>query len=133
MKIPEEVYKTLHKVIIEETGLKVGDTVKVFRKAKDGELGWHNSWLSSMDGVVGELCEISSIHTLRGVRLKDRSFQYPIYVLEKVKEAAPTFNLSDEYAAVIQEDGSVKVGCQNIPFYLLARIYTAAIDMRDKV
>jgi len=132
MKTTEEVYKTLHKVIIEETGLKVGDTVEVFRKAKSYELGWPNSWVSSMDYVVGELCEISKID-FQGVRFKDHSFQYPIYVLEKVKEPAPTFKLSDEYEAVIQEDGSVKVGCQDISFDLLTRIYTAAIDMRDNV
>lgn len=66
------------------SGLKVGDKVKILRKANTHECGWYNSWLFDMDKLVGETEVIDSISTY-GIRFKSKPYEYPFFVLEKVK------------------------------------------------
>ena len=73
-----------------ECGLKVGDFVKILRKAKDDENGWDNYWPEEADTWVGKTGEI--IEDGGGVGLKvfleeeNDWWFFPYFVLEKVED-----------------------------------------------
>lgn len=75
---------------IKENNLKTGDKVKITRKAKDYEKGWHNTWDSILDGEIGNINKIvvneSENDCGMGVYIKSlEGFWYiPYFVLEKV-------------------------------------------------
>jgi hypothetical protein len=74
-------------------GLKVGDRVKLLRKAKSHEKGWDNSWEEEMDLRVGHTGRISSIGCVGiSVEFWDDypAYSYPFYVLKKVRKARGT-------------------------------------------
>ena len=69
-------------------GIKVGDTVKVLRKAESLEMGWGNVWSDDMDRLIGAqgvatLCDLQS-----GVRVnfEDDWFAFPFFVLQKIEK-----------------------------------------------
>ena len=117
-------YKKLQDIMVNMMDLKVGDVVVVTRTAIYGELGYPCSWnKEEMTALVGKeqrVIRISESGILIG------AYTYPIYVLKKIRDGLPSFKISDTYAAEIQEDGSVKVGCQHIPYKTLQEIYDAA-------
>lgn len=65
-------------------GLKPGDKVKITGKFPDRAAGWRNSWTSSMDEEIGKVRTVDSLAGNKGVRLKECSFAWPAYVLEKI-------------------------------------------------
>lgn len=70
-----------------ESGLKVGDKVRIIRKASDYENGWRNIWPSFMDKYIREIGKIIKDHEAIGfgVTFSDGvEFSYPFFVLEKV-------------------------------------------------
>ena len=125
----DTLYNKLHDALIKETGLKVGDTVKVLRKAKSYELGWANSWRGGeMDEHVGGEHVVSNINNRSGIRLVGSHYSHPIHTLEIVKVGIelPVFDLKDGYEFKVQEDGSLVVGCQKVSNDLLNEITDAA-------
>lgn len=71
----------------EASGIKIGDTVRVLRKAGDWEMGWNNEWVDDdMDGYIGREWEVIGINGTRGVTL-NKGWGFPFFVLEKVKDA----------------------------------------------
>ena len=52
---------------------------------------------------------------------------FHILVLEPAEIFLPEFKLNSDYKAKIQENGTVKVGCVEVPFELLDEIYHAAL------
>jgi len=83
----EEAYRVMQ----EASGIQVGDTVKVLRKAKDYEMGWYNIWSDFM--VVGQTHKVLGVCE-DGVKLRSRDdrpssqiYHYPFFVLEVVKKA----------------------------------------------
>ena len=82
----EEAYKKMH----ENCGIKVGDTVKVLRRAEYHEMGWGTSWNVYMNNSIGNeyvVSDVSSQDFLLDVS-KDCnvSYWFPFFVLEKVKD-----------------------------------------------
>jgi len=65
-------------------GIKIGDTIKVLRKAKDKESGWGTCWDYLMDEAIGKELVVKFINPNSGFLLED-NFWYPWFVLEKVK------------------------------------------------
>lgn len=68
-------------------GLKVGDYVRVTRKAETNEAGWINYWNLNMDEYVGKVGEIIRDLNCKGLRVKFStyiSWYFPYFVLEKV-------------------------------------------------
>jgi len=123
-------YKAMQGAMVEAMDLKVGDTVKVLRKANDNELGWRCSWNdSAMDRTVGSNYKVDTISEW-GVRMDidGEYYTFPIQVLTKVE--TNSIKISDEYSVIIQKDGSVKVGCQHISYDVLNSIYDAAVAIR---
>lgn len=79
-----------YQVLQDNSGLKVGDTVKVLRAASNRELGWDNNWTRDMDNVIGTEQVISHISEEgKGVRFKDNTWNYPFFILEKLPEPKP--------------------------------------------
>lgn len=84
-KMKAELEEEVEKLYIKyqkASGLKVGDKVKVLRKARDHENGWTNGWISDMDLMVGNTYVIDHISDWGGVTLKEWGF--PFFVLEKI-------------------------------------------------
>lgn len=94
----KEAYKIMH----ENCGIKVGDTVKVLRKAKHGEFGWENTWPSEMDKLIGNEYKVFSLgsyyhdFTIAG-------YNVPFFVLEKIKDAEPPIKIGDHVVEFTDE------------------------------
>jgi len=87
MEIEEEIEKTKKEIYIKyqkASGLKVGDAVRVLRKASSHENGWDNSWVDSMNSNIGRIDKIRSIDGASGIALESDIFKYPFFVLKKV-------------------------------------------------
>jgi hypothetical protein len=71
----------------ENCGIRVGDKVKVLRKAKDYENGWSVVWAKEMDEYIGEVGEVTSIdYSGILINISDENWYFPFFVLEKVEE-----------------------------------------------
>jgi len=82
-KCPMPSYLERHKAC----GLKVGDRVRVTRKAKDNEDGWENPWLIDKDPMVGKTYPITKDDNSCGFELDNIAWaHFPYFVLEKVEE-----------------------------------------------
>lgn len=90
----------------EESGLKVGDMVKVLRKGSKDELGWENIWIDyEMDKAIGQVCTIREI-TENGIKLDQCAlYSFPYFILEKYKETKEEKieNLLREFAKKLKE------------------------------
>jgi hypothetical protein len=87
--IMKKTYEQLHK----ESGLKVGDGVKLLRKAKNWEKGWNNTWEASEMNNVGKVGIIlADQENNRGFEIKFPKdepgfhYDYPCFVLKKVSK-----------------------------------------------
>ena len=70
-------------------GLKVGDKVRILRKAEDHEDGWGEEWAFSMDNTIVKIVKIVERYNLFGIKVSIegfRDFYFPYFVLEKVNE-----------------------------------------------
>lgn len=89
-----------------ESGLKVGDRVKVLRRSDFGELGWENTWIDyEMGKAIGQVCTICEI-TEDGIRLDQcDSYSFPYFVLEKYEETKEEKieNLVNEFVERLKE------------------------------
>ena len=70
-----DAYLTMQKA----SGIEVGDTVKVLRKANDKEMGWDNYWPRDMDIYIGCTRKVTSIDKY-GITVDNCKF--PFFVLE---------------------------------------------------
>jgi len=124
-----------------ETGLKVGDKVKILRASERGEWGWDVDWNDSrMANTIGQTGKIAMIHD-RYISVYFDSGQqwgYPFFVLELI-EPAKKLPLpirlngdSGSYQAEFKEDGSISVGCQTIDFEAIKKIYKVAKSVREE-
>lgn len=70
------------------SGLKVGDSVRVVRKAEDYEMGWGDIWAGYMDDFVDRTYKITGDATWYGWELNNKC-TFPTFVLQKV-DSTPT-------------------------------------------
>lgn len=86
--------KEAYMILQKKSGLKVGDTVKVLRKAKDYEWGWSLEWNDRyMDMFIGKDFIIEDVSNL-GIKviyeIDDNKYWFlPFFVLEKIADAKP--------------------------------------------
>ena len=136
------IYKTLQESMVSAMGLKVGDTVKITRKASDNELGWGLYWVSRLDPWVEyDSCIVEEIDNIDGIELSSdscdsaipgyKTIRVPIQVLVKIAPKLEEVDLGD-YNAIIQKDGSVKVGCQHVSYDTLMDICDKARYAKNK-
>ena len=79
----EEAYQVMAK----ESGINIGDTVKVLRKAQSKEMGWPTIWDPSMDKMIGN--EYTVVEIGDGEYQLDGLYWFPFFVLEKIKPVKP--------------------------------------------
>lgn len=116
-------------------GIEVGDTVRILRTAKSGELGWDNSWSHTMDAFVGREGVVAEIHH-KGIQVTPltvalapyvSSPSYPFFVLEVVAKKKPEsvdVSLNANYEAKVFKD-SIVVGCQRFSITVIDDLVAA--------
>lgn len=123
-----EQYLTIATPMVKAMELKEGDIVRVTRKASSGELGWDNCWTESMNASIGLELEVrDGEDTGPGIALSD-GYWHPIFILEKIKESSKITikNVTPDYDAVINTNGTIMVGCQKVDFKKLEELYNLA-------
>lgn len=94
-------YKERQEKWIADNNIKIGDKVKITRKAKNYENGWDTKWTVPMDKTIGESGIALAFDDEIGIQVEteDEGYWYPYFVLEKVEEPKKKyvpFNLSKE-------------------------------------
>lgn len=84
--------------------LKVGDVVKITRKAEDGENGWDNTWVEEMDIFVGKNGVVVDIPSDEGVKVycleAGDYYLFPKFVLKKIDGGSMSeFKVGDKVRA----------------------------------
>ena len=125
--------KTLHEIALENLisqGLTKGSKVRVIAKAKSRSGGWENSWVDPMDCAVGEILEVYSTSGLSGVGLVIDSsrcdYGFPAFCLELVSNPPKPVKVplnSNYVAEIFPKYKIVKVGCQDIPFENVKKLF----------
>jgi hypothetical protein len=89
-------YKNKQKGWIKKNNIKVGDKVKVLRRAENYEGGWGTFWsLSEQDKTIGKVYEIEHVGTYSvALRMRKGMLCYPYFVLELVKQEPKTMTLA---------------------------------------
>ena len=88
----------------ENCGLGVGDKVKVLRKAKNGEMGWENNWISpEMDRQIGGVFEIINL-IKGGISLSPDAHRFPFFVLELVEKAKEQTTIPPDVMEIIDNN-----------------------------
>jgi galactose mutarotase-like enzyme len=111
----------------ELTGLKKGSKVRIIAQAVNRQYGWSANWHPDMTAAVndGKEYEVTYMADAHGVQVND--WNYPFFCLEVVDALPNEIKLdSGDYTALINNDGSIKVGCQNISYATLKQIFEAA-------
>ena len=96
-------------------GIKVGDKIKVLRKASNQELGWSNNWNPDMDYLVGNTYNVSEVNK-NGICVKRKdcfkNWFLPFFILEKI--CKPSISLQVADSDVIISETSLKFGCTTL-------------------
>lgn len=82
-------YKEKQEEWIKKYNIKVGDKVKITRRAVSMENGWGNNWASGMNNcmnTVGIIVEIKQNNAGIHINSNGLFYSYPYFVLEKVEE-----------------------------------------------
>jgi hypothetical protein len=122
----QKQYIAAEEQFIKMTGMKVGSKVRIICGAKDYQYGWKNVWDEEMHDYVnnGKDYDVKGLDNKTGYGINLGNFQFPFYCLEVIDNSR--IKISEDYSAIINEDGSVSVGCQNIAYLDLKAVYEAA-------
>jgi hypothetical protein len=103
--------KAAYDILQKNCGIKVGDTVKVLRKAVCGEMGWSDNWEPFMDVCVGKTYKVQAICEYG---LTVNGYNFPFFVLEKIPFVETKMSIHDikgVYHEVTIGESQLKVGC----------------------
>lgn len=94
-----DTMKQVYLLAQEHCGLKVGDWVRVTRKAKDHESGWGGTWVTGSNKLLNKKGVIQSIDK-NGVSItfpkeKAINFSFPYFVLRKINPQEASFKPFD--------------------------------------
>jgi hypothetical protein len=83
---PDDYLKAHH-----NSGIEVGDTVRVLRKADRNEQGWCARWVGMMDFCIGKEFNVLNDEGITGFKLSTSTsagggFKFPWFVLEIIKK-----------------------------------------------
>ena len=86
MITPLERTKESYKAAQKESGIAIGDSVIVMRRAKSRENGWNADWVTGMNEFVGKTCEVIKQSSHSGFLLESLSsythWWFPYFVLQ---------------------------------------------------
>jgi len=114
----QEIHKQLHDKWIQLNNIKVGDKVRVLRKAESFENGWNGYWVREMDKFIGKVLTVNKIE--EEISTKE-SLYYPYFVLEKVE---------------VEEEKFYKIGSRfsrKGVEYVLAKVHTSDSGRGDRL
>lgn len=86
---------------IKDNDLKVGDYVKVTRKAESNEKGWNNIWKVCMDNYIGKTVCVDDIDKTDGtiyLSFGNSFYDFPYFILEKAEPNYVPFSNMEEFA-----------------------------------
>jgi transcription antitermination factor NusG len=113
-------YVELQQKWIKKNNIKVGDVVKIIRKAEYFEGGWCNSWKGEMFNLIGKNVKIFKLSCGCGggcgieIESLKGNFRFPYFVLEPVKEGVENKKESIEVKTTFKVGDRVKVLSDNI-------------------
>lgn len=120
----KDQYITAQKAWMELFDVKKGTKFRVVRQCKTYENGWEQCWVDGMK--VGKEVSCNSVMPdYRGVFCSD-GYYYPFFALEVIGNLPDSIKISSSYKAEFLGEGKVKVGCQELSFDLVEKIYNAA-------
>jgi hypothetical protein len=114
------------------TDVKIGSLVKIINIAESEELGWGCVWSPKMNRFVndGKEYRVNRVHERYGIRFRDENgddWNFPFFCVKVTGREAVEIPLdSGEYTVIVNGDGSIQVGCQNISRATLAKIFDAS-------
>ena len=108
----EPCYEDQVKQWIEENNLKVGDYVKVTRRANEHEHGWKGLWLDDMDESVEKTLKVKDIDTYVYTIGLENGFYYPYFVLEKTEPLKPEYVPFKSIEEFVERYTEVKEGTE---------------------
>lgn len=115
---------------IELTGLKKGSKVKIVSNASDHQYGWNAVWNQCMNKYIndGKEYEVDYVNGSYGININTNGdmWSFPFFVLQVVESNEEVPLDSGDYKAIIENDGSITVGCQKIKYETLKLIYDKA-------
>ncbi len=94
-----DTMKEVYLLAQEHCGLKVGDWVKIIRKAESNEAGWEANWNDNMDKYVGRNGFIRKFEDAYGMSVifqDGNCWNFPYFVLKKVEKPAHQFKPFDK-------------------------------------
>lgn len=112
----EPCYEDQVKQWIEENNLKVGDYVKVTRRAENHADGLDDYWYDLMRDSVGKILKVKEISNFI---MLDNGINYPYFVLEKVEEPKKyvPFETLDEFIESYKK-AEERITCSNTRDYI---------------
>lgn len=131
MKEDTNEIRDAYLLLQEASGIRVGDKVRVMRKAKSYSIGWNCCWCNSMDIRVGTTVTVESIDPMGIVcRYEDGSgcAYFPWFVLEPTDRTIPVV-LNPGYTAVATKEG-VDVGGRKFTLEAMDRLAAAVAEVR---
>ena len=105
--------KEAHRIMQQNCGINIGDTVRVVRKAKSGEMGWTATWVEDMDERVGKQGVVGNIYNSEDtLGIAILHYNFPFFALEKVEPVKPV-TARDKVMSLLA-DSDLGCGKENI-------------------
>ena len=108
-----------------QSGLKVGNRVKILDSVADHAFGWDDVWAEEMNDHIGQIGKITDF-SAKGVLIEvgTSNFNYPFFVLEKIKARPIVIGMNTRYFATVCEEG-VNLNGQTYSFGNVLRLAQA--------
>ncbi len=124
----EPCYEDQVKQWIEENNLKVGDYVKVTRRAENHADGLDDYWYDLMRDSVGKILKIKEISNFI---MLDNGINYPYFVLEKIESPKPKYVPFESKEEFVRRYTEVKEGADFDTFE--DNLFQCGMWLRSKV
>jgi hypothetical protein len=130
-KVAKKTYTDLQAIMVELMGLEVGNRVTIVREWEVGELGYTGYSVGETGIDVG--CEYTvNIIESDHIYLEDAWNYYPVPIFALSNPNQNIIKLNDEYSVEIDGVGNLQVGCVEVEFDLLEKIYNQAKKNHDE-
>lgn len=121
-----DYYRTFHNA----SGLKVGDSVGVVRKAEDYEMGWNCNWVKEMNKYIGKVSTITKDMEGEGWEL-DGTGYFPTFVLQKV-DSTPTPQPAPATEEIVIKNDSAVVNGKALTKEEIGKLYYRVVRRGKK-
>lgn len=116
MNKQNENYLALQNEWVKLNNVKKGTKVQVVSTFPSLRNGWNNTWITVMNNLLWEDCEVVSIDGINGINLtyNNNLYGFPFFVLEVVNNSIQR-KLTKDYDVIWDKGNNyVEVGCQKV-------------------